>query len=104
MRQLVNWFRHKRLEDSLDCELRYHIERGTNDFERTGLSAKEAHRQALLELGGVAQTQEEVRDPRVRRTASQETGNGCVCDRTCSRDQCRLRAQPRMPNNLDQSS
>src|SRR5437879_5144218 len=62
MRQLVNWFRRKRLEDSLDRELRYHLERRTNDFEQTGLSAKEAHRQALLELGGVAQIQEEVRD------------------------------------------
>ena len=62
MRQLVNWFRRKWLEDSLDRELRYHLERRTNDFEQTGLSAKEAHRQALLELGGVAQIQEEVRD------------------------------------------
>src|SRR5947207_13806067 len=62
MRQLVNWFRRKWLEDSLDREPRYHIERRSNDFERTGLSAKEAHRQALLELGGIAQIQEEVRD------------------------------------------
>ena len=62
MRQLVNWFRRKKLEDNLDRELRYHLERRTNDFQQTGLPAKEAQRLARLELGGVAQIQEEVRD------------------------------------------
>ena len=62
MRQLVNWFRRRKLEDSLDRELHYHLERRIGDLEQTGLPAKEARRQALIELGGVAQIQEEVRD------------------------------------------
>src|SRR6185437_10573268 len=62
MRQVVNWFRRGKLESSLDRELRYHLERRIHDFEQTGLTAEEAHRQALLELGGLARIQEEVRD------------------------------------------
>ena len=62
MRQLANWFRRRKLEDTLDRELRYHLERRIHDFEQTGLTAEEARRQALRELGGVAQIQEEVRD------------------------------------------
>ncbi len=62
MRQLANWFRRRTMEDSLDRELRYHLERRIGDLERTGLPAKEARRQALIELGGVAQIQEEARD------------------------------------------
>lgn len=62
MRQLVNWFRRGKLESSLDRELRYHLERRIGDFEKTGLAPEEARRRALLELGGVAQIQEETRD------------------------------------------
>ena len=62
MRELLNWFRRKKLESGLDRELRYHLERRTNDLERSGLPTREARRQAQLELGGVAQIQEEVRD------------------------------------------
>ncbi len=62
MRQLVNWFRRRQMERGLDRELRYHLERRTLDFEQSGMPAGEARRQALLELGGVARIQEEVRD------------------------------------------
>ena len=62
MKQIANWFRRKGLETSLDHELQYHLERRISDFERSGLSAAEARRQATLELGGRAQIQEEVRD------------------------------------------
>jgi hypothetical protein len=62
MKQLANWLRRKGLETSLDHELQYHLERRIADFERSGLSAAQARRQATLELGGVAQIQEEVRD------------------------------------------
>src|SRR6201993_957776 len=62
VRQLANWFRRKELESGLDRELRYHLERRIIDLERSGLPTGEARRQALLELGGVAQIQEEVRD------------------------------------------
>src|SRR5690242_10610137 len=62
IRQLANWFRRKKLESCLDRELRYHLERRISDLEKRGLPSGEARRQALLELGGVAQIQEEVRD------------------------------------------
>ncbi|HZQ53006.1 MAG TPA: ABC transporter permease [Bryobacteraceae bacterium] len=62
MRQLANWFRRKKLESGLDRELRYHLDRRIMDLERAGLSAGGARRQARLELGGVAQIQEDVRD------------------------------------------
>jgi predicted permease len=62
MRQLLNWFRRGNLERGLDRELRYHLERRIGDFEQAGLPPEEARRQALLELGGVAQIQEETRD------------------------------------------
>src|SRR6202163_4487216 len=62
MTQLANWFRRKKLESGLERELRYHLDRRIIDLERSGLPTGEARRQALLELGGVAQIQEEVRD------------------------------------------
>jgi predicted permease len=62
MKQLVNWFRRKQLERDLDRELRYHLDRRITDLQNSGLSENEAHRQAILELGGPTQIQEEVRD------------------------------------------
>ena len=62
MRQLANWFRRKKLESGVDRELRYHLDRRIIDLERSGLPTEEARREALLELGGIAQIQEEVRD------------------------------------------
>src|SRR6201981_548128 len=62
IRQLANWLRRKKLERGLDRELHYHLERRIADLERSGLPPREARRQAFLELGGIAQIQEEVRD------------------------------------------
>ena len=62
MRQLLNWFRLRNLESGLDRELKYHIDRRVGDLMRSGLPEPEARRQATLELGGVTQVQEEVRD------------------------------------------
>src|SRR5438034_7990140 len=62
MWQLANWSRRKKLESDLDRELHYHLDRRIIDLERSGLPTEEARRQALLELGGIAQIQEEVRD------------------------------------------
>src|SRR5260370_20052729 len=62
MTQLANWFRRKKLESGLERELRYHLDRRIIDLEKSGLPTWEARRQALLELGGIAQIQEEVRD------------------------------------------
>ncbi len=64
MARLLNLFpwRRDRLEQDLDRELRYHVDRRVEDMIKAGLSESEARRQASLELGGVAQVQEAVRD------------------------------------------
>ena len=60
--QLANWFRRKKLDTGLERELHYHLDRRITDLARSGLPTAEARRQALLELGGIAQIEEEVRD------------------------------------------
>src|SRR5215831_1147838 len=62
MRQVVNWFRRKQMERDLDRELQYHLERRIVDLRNSGLPAQEARRRAMLELGGIVQIEEEVRD------------------------------------------
>ena len=62
MKRLLNWFRRDRLEQDLDRELRYHMDRRISDLTRSGVPELEARRQATLELGGLAQVREEVRD------------------------------------------
>jgi predicted permease len=61
---LLNLFRRRRdrLEWDLDRELRYHMDRRVEDLIKDGLSGPEARRRASLELGGVPQVQEAVRD------------------------------------------
>jgi predicted permease len=62
MNRILNWFRLRRLENDLDRELQYHIDRRVTDLIRSGLAEPEARRRAALELGGVTQVREEVRD------------------------------------------
>ena len=62
MKPLLNWFRRGRLESDLDRELKYHINRRVDDLIHSGLLETEAKRQATLEIGGITQVQEEVRD------------------------------------------
>ena len=64
MTRLLNLFRRRRdrLERDLDRELRYHMDRRVDDLIKDGLSEPEARRQASIELGGVPQVQEAVRD------------------------------------------
>src|SRR5687768_14860777 len=62
MRSLLNWFRLPRLNNDLDRELRYHLDRRVSDLMAAGLPQQEARRQATLEVGGVTQVREEVRD------------------------------------------
>ena len=64
MSRLLNRLRGRRdrLEADLARELQYHIDRRVEELTRRGLSATEAGRQARLEIGGVAQVQEAVRD------------------------------------------
>src|SRR4051812_41559048 len=62
MKQILNWFRRSRLERGLDRELLYHMDRRTADLMRSGLTEQQAKRQATIELGGLTQVREEVRD------------------------------------------
>src|SRR3954453_1689460 len=62
MKRLLNWLRRDDLERDLDRELRYHVDRRVGDLMQSGLPEPEARRRATLELGGLEQVREEVRD------------------------------------------
>src|SRR4051794_2023646 len=62
IRQLVNWVRRNKLEVAFDRELQYHLESRMSDLQASGMPAEEARRQTVLELGGIAHVQEELRD------------------------------------------
>jgi predicted permease len=57
-------FRRGMLESHLDAELRDHLDRQTADFVASGLTEREARRQALRLFGGVEAIKEECRDAR----------------------------------------
>jgi predicted permease len=62
----MNWwkslFRKEALDAQLDSELRFHIEKLTNDNIAAGMKPEDARRQAVLEFGGREQIKEELRD------------------------------------------
>ncbi|HYY56701.1 MAG TPA: ABC transporter permease, partial [Pyrinomonadaceae bacterium] len=60
-----NIFKRARVEQELDEELRAYVELLTEEKIRTGLAADEARRLSLIELGGLDQVKEQVRDVRV---------------------------------------
>lgn len=62
MKPLFNWLRRGKLENELDRELQYHVERRVSDLVASGVPEWDARRRAMREVGGVAQVQEEVRD------------------------------------------
>ena len=64
MARLLNLFRRRRerLEHDLNRELQDHLDRRRQDLIDAGMPAIEAERQAKLELGGVSQVREAVRD------------------------------------------
>ena len=62
LRPLLNWFRLRRLDNDLGRELQYHLDRRIDDLMRSGVPELAARRQARLEIGGLTQIHEEVRD------------------------------------------
>jgi hypothetical protein len=54
----------RRVSRELDDELRFHIEMEAESNIKRGLLPVEAHRAALLDLGGIEQTKLKVRDVR----------------------------------------
>jgi len=57
-------FSRDSVEQELDAELRFHIQREAEKYERQGLSHEAALRRARLEFGGVEQMKEASRDVR----------------------------------------
>jgi putative ABC transport system permease protein len=62
---LRNLFRRRTTEEDLGDELRSHLEMLTEENIRSGMSPDEAQRAARIELGGVEQVKELVRDERM---------------------------------------
>ena len=60
-----NLFDKPRIERDLDEELRTYLEQLTDEKIRSGASYAAARRAALVELGGVEQVKEEVREIRI---------------------------------------
>jgi hypothetical protein len=59
-----NVFARPRVERDLDDELRAHLDQLTAEKRREGMDAADARRAACLELGGLEQVKEEVRQVR----------------------------------------
>lgn len=57
-------FRHARVERELESELAFHLDQDVAQRVARGVEPREARRQALIALGGVAQVQESVRQAR----------------------------------------
>jgi predicted permease len=60
-------FRRPQVETELDAELRYHIDRQTEQNTARGMSPEEARRQAAILVGGVAPLKDDCRDARLGR-------------------------------------
>ncbi len=57
-------FRRTKVDEELDEELRFHLERQTEKYLRAGMNPEQARRQARIEFGGLPQVQEECRQAR----------------------------------------
>jgi putative ABC transport system permease protein len=62
--RLRSLFRRRQVEQELDEELRYHLERQIEEYIARGLRPEEARYSALRALGGIEQRKEECRDMR----------------------------------------
>ena len=56
--------RHPAVENELDAELRFHLERQTAKYVKSGMSEAEAARRARLEFGGLDQVKDQCREAR----------------------------------------
>src|SRR5262245_29538335 len=57
------WLR-KKMEDELEKELRFHLDRHTDDLVAQGFDPEEARRRARIAIGGPEQVKEQCRDAR----------------------------------------
>ncbi len=84
----LNLFRRRRerLEQDLERELQDHVQRRVDDLMKDGLGEPEARRRANLELGGLPQVQEAVRDTWIWRPLDDLTRDVRVAIRSLSRN------------------
>jgi putative ABC transport system permease protein len=61
--------RRQKIEQDIDREVRFHIERQTEENIRRGMTPREAQRAARMSVGGVEQIKEECREARLGRAA-----------------------------------
>ena len=64
LQRLANLFRRRRFERELEEEMRYHIERQTDENIAKGMSREDARRAAMRAFAGLEQRKEECRDIR----------------------------------------
>jgi predicted permease len=64
LQRFLSLFRRARLDQEHDAEVAAHLDLAIDENRKNGMSAEEARRQALIQLGGVAQTKENYRDHR----------------------------------------
>lgn len=64
LHRLASLFRRRHLEADLDAELRSHLEMAVEGNLCQGMRPEQAHRQALLDLGGIEQPKEMYREQR----------------------------------------
>jgi hypothetical protein len=64
LQRFLSLFRRARLDQEHDAEVVAHLDLAIDENRKNGMSAEEARRQALIHLGGVAQTKENYRDHR----------------------------------------
>ena len=62
--RLRSLFARRGVEQELDAELSYHLERQIEEYRAAGMTDREARHAALREMGGTAQRKEECRDMR----------------------------------------
>ncbi|HEY7189793.1 MAG TPA: ABC transporter permease, partial [Vicinamibacterales bacterium] len=62
LQRLRSLLRRRVIEERLDEEIRFHVERQIEKNRRAGMSPEEARRQALIRFGGVEQMRERTRD------------------------------------------
>jgi predicted permease len=62
--RLRSLFRRRQVDDDLDEEIRFHVERKIESYLSEGMSPEEARRFALREFGGIEQSKESCRDAR----------------------------------------
>src|SRR6266705_3949313 len=64
LQRVRSFFRRARLDRELDAELRSHLEMAVERNLAQGMSSEQAHRQALLDFGGLEQTRQIYRERR----------------------------------------